>query len=75
MLTIRPLLNIGLTYENLTSMKWAVNYGKTLLKENEDDTIPVEVKKDALEQLEKMDTVSKIIKSDFTRRSGLILVT
>jgi len=75
MLTIRPLLNLWLNFDKLTSLQWSINYWKKLMTIKNNDTVKDSDKLAALSQLEKMDTISKIIKSDFSRNSWLILVT
>jgi len=73
MLTVRPLLNIGLTYDNLTSLEWAISFWKNIVSNEE--VVNKAKKEEVLDQVIKMNGVSDIIKSDFARRSGLILVT
>jgi len=74
MLTIRPLLNIGLTYDKLTSLEWAINLWKKLISDINDDPFK-QRKEEALSKIKDMERISKIIKSDFSRSSWLILVT
>ena len=68
MITIRPLINIWLPFNKLTSLDWAINWSWI---ETKDDS----VSKQALLELTKMNTIPELIKADFTRNSWLILVT
>lgn len=70
MVTIRPLLNLWLSYENLTSLKWAVAYWKKILGENIQS-----VHKSMLSSLEEMEVVSDYLLADIKRPSWLILAT
>ena len=68
MITVRPLIDIWLTFEKLTSLDWAIT--KENAKNDDDSTL-----NKAIEELEKMNKISDLIKSDFSRTSWLILVT
>lgn len=68
MLTIRPLINIWLTFDNLTTLDWALWATNT-------KAIDSEIFDKAQRELKKMNTIPKLIKSDFLRQSWLILVT